>query len=80
MSSRDSGQENFGVHQNSITEQVRKFFIQATTLVLEAHETSSLRRTGGEDSVRIANNWSEHCLVFGTVKQICELRPARTWR
>jgi hypothetical protein len=25
-------------------------------------------------------NCSENCLVFGTVKQLCGLRTAKTWR
>lgn len=46
--SRDSVQENVRVHQNSINEKLRKIFVQVTSLVVEAGETSSPRRTGGE--------------------------------
>ena len=50
--SRESVQENCRVHQNSITEKLGKFFfIQVTTLVVEADENSSPRRMGGEGSV-----------------------------
>jgi hypothetical protein len=49
---RDSLQENFRVYQNCITENLRKIFIQVTSLVVEAGETSSPRSTGGDGSVR----------------------------